>query len=340
MVQLQLIVSWLCLASLPFAAALPATDSAVCKNPIKRLEWRQLSDPQKRSYINAVLCLTTKKAKSGISGIINRFDDHHAVHVSQSDSIHFVGHFLLWHRYFVDTYEKALRECGYTGGQPYWDYTLDADPQNLSSTRVYDSEIFQPDTGFGGNGVKVEPTPEQNFLNLTGGTGGGCVQTGPFTPDKFMVNYPGPPSCLRRDFMPPLLNTWADPKLEKAQLEAPDFVTFDRTMQGSKTVFAPNIHGSGHFGVGGVLGQAGDPANSPGEPLFYLHHANLDRIYWRWQQQDLETRLREVGGPIVAEDYLGKNVTLDFEVNIGKLAPSRKLEDLMHIQEGPFCYTY
>ncbi|CAN9080630.1 unnamed protein product [Alternaria alternata] len=340
MVQLQLIVSWLCLASLPFAAALPATDSAVCKNPIKRLEWRQLSDPQKRSYINAVLCLTTKKTKSGIPGTINRFDDHHAVHVNQSDSIHFVGHFLLWHRYFVDTYGKALHECGYTGGQPYWDYTLDADPQNPSSTRIYESEIFQPDTGFGGNGVKVEPTPEQNFLNLTGGTGGGCVQTGPFTPDKFMVNYPSPPSCLRRDFMPPLLNTWADPQLEKAQLEPPDFVTFDRTMQGSKTVFAPNIHGSGHFGVGGVLGQAGDPANSPGEPLFYLHHANLDRIYWRWQQQDLETRLREVGGPIIAEDYLGKNVTLDFEVNIGKLAPSRKLKDLMHIQEGPFCYTY
>jgi len=74
--------------------------------------------------------------------------------------------------------------------------------------------------------------------------------------------------------------------------------------------------------------------------LFYLHHANLDRIYWKWQQQDLETRLREVGGPIVAEDYLGKNVTLDFEVNIGELAPSRKWEDLMHVQEGPFCYTY
>jgi tyrosinase len=45
-----------------------------------------------------------------------------------------------------------------------------------------------------------------------------------------MVNYPGPPSCLRRDLMPPPLNTWADPKLEKAALEAPDFVTFDRTM--------------------------------------------------------------------------------------------------------------
>jgi hypothetical protein len=29
------------------------------------------------------------------------------------------GHFILWHRYFVATYEKALRnECGYEGGQP------------------------------------------------------------------------------------------------------------------------------------------------------------------------------------------------------------------------------
>jgi tyrosinase len=107
---------------------------------------------------------------------------------------------------------------------------FDAEPQKSTSHRVYDSEIFQPDTGFGGNGVQVESTPERNFLNFTVGTGGGCVQTGSFTPDKSMVNYPGPPSCLRRDLMPPPLNTWADPKLEKAALEAPDFVTFDRTM--------------------------------------------------------------------------------------------------------------
>ncbi|KAF3047266.1 hypothetical protein E8E11_003733 [Didymella keratinophila] len=219
------------------------------------------------------LFLTTKKAKPGIP-----------------------GQFILWHRYFTATYDIALRqEGGFTVAQSYWDYMLDAD--------VYSSEISQPDTGFGGNGVKVELTPEQNSLNLTGGTGGGCVETSPFISDKVTVNYPGPPSCLRRDSMPPLLNTWADPKLEKAQLEAPDFVTFDRTMQGSKTVFAPNIHGSGHFGVGGVLRQAGDPAHSPAEPLFYLHHANLDYIYWEWQQRDSLTRLLEVGGPIVAENY-------------------------------------
>jgi tyrosinase len=65
-------------------------------------------------------------------------------------------------------------------------------------------------------------------------------------------------------------------------------------MQGSTTDFAPNIHGSGHFGVGGVLGQAGNAANSPAEPLFHLHHGNLDRKFWQWQQLDLKTRLHQV----------------------------------------------
>jgi tyrosinase len=69
--------------------------------------------------LNAVICLTKKNAKSGIAGTVHRYDDHVAVHNNQTPAIHWVGHFTLWHRYFVATYEKALRdECGYTGGQP------------------------------------------------------------------------------------------------------------------------------------------------------------------------------------------------------------------------------
>lgn len=79
-----------------------------------------MSTPQKKTYIDAVLCLTKRNAKSGIANAVNRFDDHEAVHNNQKPDIHWVGHFTLWHRYFVATYEKALREeCGYTGGQPY-----------------------------------------------------------------------------------------------------------------------------------------------------------------------------------------------------------------------------
>jgi tyrosinase len=76
------------------------------------------------------------------------------------------------------------------------------------------------------------------------------------------------------------------------------------------------------------------------EPLFYLHHANLDRVFWKWQQMDLKTRLNQVGGPVVPFDYSGRNVTLDFQVNIGKLAGNATLQDLLNTQGKTLCYTY
>jgi tyrosinase len=35
---------------------------------------------------------------------------------------------------------------------------------------------------------------------------------------------------------------------------------------------------------------------SPGDPLFYLHHTYLDKIWWQWQSQNLSFRLTEVSG--------------------------------------------
>lgn len=52
-------------------------------------------------------------------GAKTRYDDFVAVHINQTLSIHGTGNFLGWHRYFVYTYEQALRnECGYKGYQP------------------------------------------------------------------------------------------------------------------------------------------------------------------------------------------------------------------------------
>jgi tyrosinase len=76
------------------------------------------------------------------------------------------------------------------------------------------------------------------------------------------------------------------------------------------------------------------------DPLFFMHHCNLDRIFWEWQLKDLPTRFHQVGGPIVPFDYGGKNVTLDFEVNIGTLAPNVTLEQLLNPQGDVLCYGY
>ena len=148
-------------------------------------------------------------------------------------------------------------------GDRYWDWSQDADPHNYNSTTIFESSIFDAQTGFGGNGDYVEPTAEQNPLNITGSTGGGCVKDGPFVPSKFMLNFPER-DCLRRDFNPRIMNTFADPALVESVLAQEDYTSFTRAIENVPTFDQSNIHGSGHFGVGGVLGTIGNAANSPG----------------------------------------------------------------------------
>lgn len=40
------------------------------------------------------------------------------------------------------------------------------------------------------------------------------------------------------------------------------------------------IHGNVHNAVGGDMGTA----HSPSDPLFFLHHANIDRLWAKWEQ--------------------------------------------------------
>ncbi|KAF9889993.1 hypothetical protein FE257_006673 [Aspergillus nanangensis] len=310
-----------------------------CRNPPQRKEWRELHLAERKEYIDAVHCLANLDSISGFDGAVNRFDDFQATHSDQTPNIHWVGHFVLWHRYYIATYEKALREeCGYKGAQPYWNWSLDASSDN-SSTAIYETEVFDAEVGFGGNGDYMSATPEQNPLNLTGHTGGGCVKDGPFSSKYFQVNYPEP-DCLRRDFIPWIMNTFAQQSIVDHVQSQPDYTTFARALENVPVFSQPNIHGSGHFGVGGVLGQLGNQAQSPADPLFYLHHGNVDRVFWEWQQKDLWTRLHQVGGPVAPMDYSGTNVTLDFTVNIGKLAPDATLEQLLNTRGDVLCYTY
>ncbi|KAJ6029211.1 hypothetical protein N7499_000356 [Penicillium canescens] len=315
-----------------------------CKNPPIRKEWRQLDLDERRDYIGAVLCLASQPAISGLENAATHFDDFQATHSDQTPSIHWVGHFALWHRYFVASYEKALREdCGYKGAQPYWNWSLDASSTDNSTMAIFETDVFDADRGFGGNGKYLPANATQNPFNLTGRTGGGCVENGPFTPPDFMLavgHQKGQPDCLRRDWIPWIMNYFAQESLVDHVLAQPDYTSFARALENLPSFTQPNIHGSAHFGVGGVLGTLGNSALSPGDPLFFLHHCNLDRIFWEWQKKDLPTRFHEVGGPITPLDYSGKNVTLDFKVNIGKLAPNTTLESLLNTQGDTLCYRY
>jgi tyrosinase len=155
------------------------------------------------------------------------------------------------------------------------------------------------------------------------------------------------------------MNYFAQQRPVDHVLAQPDYTSFPRALENIPSFAQPNIHGSAHFGVGGVLGALGNSALIPWgalsmllvfllrntladslDPLFFLHHCNLDRVFWEWQNKDLPTRFHQVGGPITPLDYSGKNVTLDFKINIGKLAPNTTLESLLNTQGNTLCYSY
>jgi hypothetical protein len=49
-----------------------------------------LSIPQREQYIKAVKCLQSLPATSAFEGVKTRFDDFQALHINQTDAVHFV----------------------------------------------------------------------------------------------------------------------------------------------------------------------------------------------------------------------------------------------------------
>lgn len=193
-----------------------------------------------------------------------------------------------WHRYFIHLYEKELRStCGYTGAQPYWNWSLDAN----NEADVLDSPVFDPATGFGGNGPYIPDSEAAVFPNLPfvvpGRSGGGCVPDGPFAGRNISLALGATlaydPHCLRRDVSPYIVARAGNQGVVNNALAAPDFYQFNRRVQGGLNPDEMTLHASVHIGVGGNTGDIANVNSSPGDPLFYLHHANIDRIWELWQ---------------------------------------------------------
>ncbi|KAK3997446.1 tyrosinase [Cladorrhinum sp. PSN332] len=339
---------WLAFAMLLAGTAIAKPTCPRSTTPIVRKEWRTLSTTEKADYINAVKCIMAKPAISppvpGHTGVVSRYDDLIYTHILQTMSIHYVGHFLAWHRYFTATYEKMLRnECNYTGAQPYWDWTLDTPAANFAS-----SPVFDPVTGFGGNGPFIPSDPPGPF-EVPGRTGGGCVVDGPWAGLNDTVHlgpmesYAYNPQCLRRDLSPYFAGRYLALNQTLLTLSQPDFGWFNTLVEGFPSFEASGVHGGGHYGVGGTLGQMGDLFLSPADPIFHLHHANLDRLWWSWQKLDLTNRLVDISGPLLLMNYTLGNSSLSTPLSVGPSAVDLTVGDVMNIEAcGTVgtCYTY
>lgn len=208
--------------------------------------------------------------------------------------------------------------------------------------------MFHPVFGFGGNGPYISSNGSDPF-EVPGRTGGGCVKNGPF---KDMVVNMGPledlsgnPRCLQRDLAPYFAGRYLGMNQTELTLAQTDFWHFTLVDDGEPSFEASGLHGGGHYGVGGTYGQMGDLYASPADPIFYLHHANLDRVWWSWQMRDPEARLKDISGPIVMMDYNNEqagNVTLDFPMTMWMGADKEDItvQDTMDIKGDYLCYDY
>ncbi|KAF9002882.1 hypothetical protein BDQ17DRAFT_1390574 [Cyathus striatus] len=310
--------------------------------PLTLRSRRKLSKKDQLSYLSAVQCILTKSPTTPLNeapGVGSRFDDFIATHIQQTYSIHYVGHFLPWHRYYTAIYEKALRdECGYIGAQPY---ALPSTSPTIFSLTIH--KILGLGTGHPPLGnFTTSPLWDAKY-----GFGGGCITTGPLANMTVRMgpgdDVGGNPRCLKRDWSPYFAGRYLGLNVTQHTIEQSDFGWFDTAVQGGPSFDLSGLHGGGHYGVGGTLGEMGDLYNSPADPVFYLHHANLDRVWWSWQKKNLTTRLTDISGPIYIMDYTnekGGNVMLDFPLSVGVNAQNVTIGDVMDVRGGVLCYDY
>lgn len=321
--------------ALALTSLVSGAPASTCTNPVVRKEWRELTSAQKQDYLRAAVCLRNKPAQD-YPQWATRHDDFVWTHKSLNTDIHFVAMFLPWHRWFVQHHENALRtECGYTGVQPYWDWSIDADAHNTANSPLFDAV-----DGFGGNG-RLTGNPQFGFTH--------CVTDGPFANSTLVIGptYPdfnapiNVEHCLTREFNSADGQKNPDGTSVPGDMQSGAYNSATlQTVMGMTNFedFASILEGLPHAQVHSILFGDMGPASSPNEPLFFLHHAQVDRIWTKWQEASA-ARLTDYSGwfdqdkttPATIDDIMPRMSLTDEELTV---------RNYMNTQSGPLCYTY
>jgi tyrosinase len=199
--------------------------------------------------------------------------------------------FLPWHRLFLVLFEQDLQAADAALGQdgtitlPYWDWTSETSPD-----------------------PQVNPLWADDFLGPDGDPNDGQrVKSGPFatvtTPGQehwvLRVHDPmdnEPVNFLQRSFgqIPQAATLPADAQVRDAlavgvydsepwDTNVPGERSFRNLLEGWVTINPPGqdpgMHNRVHVWVGGSM----LPMSSPNDPVFFLNHCNVDRIWASWQ---------------------------------------------------------
>ncbi|KAI8806114.1 hypothetical protein BJ742DRAFT_740718 [Cladochytrium replicatum] len=289
---------WLAVALAIFTALLGnAGVAAQCSNPTVRQSWSSLSLEQKERYVAAARelyarppsgqCVDPKTASHG---------DFTQCHWTFQKDNHGTFYFWPWHRRFIRTYELALQSVDSSVVLPYMDWHEVS--QALHTSDIWNIEYF------GANG---EDTDDR------------CVTQGTFA--NLNVTYTDNGTkfthCLGRKWSggSAKINPVYPSDAVMAMLNSGDFSKVSPSVEGGP-------HAAVHNGIGGDMAFM----YSTADPVFFLHHGYVDRLWWYWQ----------TSCPAWARNFNGTGADSDHV-----LRPyTETVSDVFSTTDGPFCYRY
>jgi hypothetical protein len=246
----------------------------------------ELSDEERTVFVNAV-----KKLKE--DGKYDDFVRQHVKGFGSSDPVspkppaHFGPGFLPWHREFLRRFEIELQKMDPKGTVtlPYWDWSAQ------STDSLFD--------------------PNGNFMGGNGSGPNNRVMTGPFSQWTLTVRPDGTVYFVQPDgrtiqegverdtFLKRALGSMGTLPTSENVDEVLKYLPYDKAVwhadpfmpdpfggdpppdekQGFRKNLEFLIHNPAHMWVGGSMMTS----CSPNDPVFWLHHCNIDRLWAEWQ---------------------------------------------------------
>jgi tyrosinase len=271
-----------------------------------------LTPQEKTAFVNAIKALTTTIPEGSQLSIYDQIVLKHVFTMGfggnpestgslKVNPAHGRAAFLPWHRQYLLEFEQALQAIDPSVTVPYWDWT---DPNALDV-------ILQEDfLGTNGQGMTVEIPGAGTFT-------GGLVTSGIFAdwtlnPDihfewQTQASFG---STLRRFVAVPPFDQYPLPKSAvEALFNFDQYEVFNALVEGAESLNRQGklvedwvLHAYIHTLIGGVLVEDAYPKRglpkeiealgtmnsipcSPYDPIFWLNHANVDRLWAEWQDQ-------------------------------------------------------
>jgi Mg-chelatase subunit ChlD len=263
-----------------------------------RKNFRDLTDEERRRFVRAVKTLKR-------DGVYDEFVRTHHLTAFEVDGTRNPvnwGHggpaFLPWHREYLRRFELALQRVDSAVTLPYWDWTEDP----VSGAAARRSPLFEGDPADPTDGLLATESGLVDGVRVGGpfGTNPGRLDpagddSNPVDAEPWLVRYENratrlPDGSLSVELVDRVAAGLGGRALGREFSTDPgDALPTRSDVDGvlARTTFEPEfrsglevtLHNTGHRWVGGDMAAL----TSPNDPVFFLHHCFVDKLWADWQ---------------------------------------------------------